>query len=435
MKQYSFKQIMEEKKHGQVLTQAELDWMIKNYLSGEIRDYQMSAFLAAIFFKGMTDTEVADLTKSYINSGHTYNLDDIPGWKADKHSTGGVGDKITLIFTPLLASYGIKVAKLSGHALGQTGGTLDKLESFPGWSGNLSETKFKELLRKNGMVIASANKDIAPADAKIYLLRDVTELVDSLPLIAASIMSKKLAIDANSLVLDVKVGSGAFMKDLDAATTLANLMIKIGKHHHREVQILLTDMEKPLGRTIGNALEVREAWETLHGHGESDVIEIATTAVALTLVKAKVFPDFESAKKSAIEKLNNGSAAPFFKTMISAQGGDVSVLENYEKHFPTVHKFEIKAEKSGYISYRDAMNLGMLGIDLGGGRLHKEDLIDHAAGIVLVKTEGQHVNKGDVIMRLETNKAILPDWKTKAEKSFLIKDDYKPSKVIKKIIA
>ncbi|ATZ16565.1 pyrimidine-nucleoside phosphorylase [Entomoplasma freundtii] len=431
---YTFKEIMERKKRGEVLTLGEFDWIIANYLEDVIKDYQMSAFIAAIFFKGMTDKEVGDLTSSYLNSGITYNLDDVPGWKADKHSTGGVGDKITLIFTPLAASYGIKVAKLSGRALGQTGGTLDKLDSFPGFRSDLSETQFKNLLKENGMVIAAANHDLAPADAEIYALRDATQLIDSLPLIAASIMAKKLAIKTNSLILDVKVGSGAFMKDKESATALAKLMINIGKHHHRDVEVLLTDMEKPLGRTIGNALEVKEAWETLHGNGEADVIEIATTAVALTLVKAKVFANFETAKKSALSRLQSGQVVPFFKTLITAQGGDISILENYNEHFPTKNKVQIKADQDGYISYHDALNLGFLNIDLGGGRLHKTDVIDYAAGIIICQPDGSLVKTGDVVMELLTNKEPLASWTQRAQKSFTIDKAYRPKPVIEKII-
>lgn len=431
---FSFKSIITKKKTGQELNFEEIKWMVDSFTANQLPDYQMAAFLATIYFKGMTDREIADLTKVYTESGKTYDLSSIKGWKADKHSTGGVGDKITFIFSPLVASYGIKVAKLSGRALGQTGGTIDKLESIPGWNSEISEAQFKKIVEKVGMCIIGSSPDIAPADKKIYALRDVIEMIDSIPLVAASVMSKKLVIDADSIILDVKMGSGAFMKDLDSATQLSKLMVAIGKAHHRKVVALITDMDKPLGRTIGNALELKEAYETLQGHGCPDVVEIATMAVAITLVKAGVFKDLKTAKLSIAKKLETGETLHYLTEMIDAQGGDSSVIKDYDKNFPSKNQIEIVADKDGYVDYFNSQQLGFLSIELGAGRKTKEDVIDHAAGIYLNKVSGEKVGKGDVVMTLYTNKKTNPSWKEMAHSTFKILNKKVVTSIIKKII-
>ncbi|ATZ17497.1 thymidine phosphorylase [Williamsoniiplasma luminosum] len=431
---YSFKNIITHKKEGKELSKEEIKWIVNAFLTGEVTDYQMAAFLATIYFKGMSAQETADLTSVYVDSGKTYDLSAIKGWKADKHSTGGIGDKISFIFSPLVASYGIKVAKLSGRALGQTGGTIDKLESIPGWNSELTEKEFIQVVEKTGLSIIGSSANIAPADKKIYALRDVVEMVDSIPLIAASIMSKKLVIDADSIVLDVKVGSGAFMKDIPTAVELSRAMVDIGKAHNRQVVALITDMDKPLGRMIGNALEIKEAWETLHGNGPEDIIDISATAVGITLVKAGIFKNLEEAKKSVMQKLKTGEAAHYLVDMIKAQGGDWSVMEDYDKNFATKNHIEIKAEKDGYMKFIDAQQLGFLAIELGAGRKVKEDHLDHAAGIYLNKVSDEKVQKGDVVMTLLSNKEPNASWNEMAKTSFDIVSQPFEEKTIKEII-
>ncbi|PPE05768.1 thymidine phosphorylase [Williamsoniiplasma lucivorax] len=432
--EYSFKNIITRKKEGKELAKPEIKWMVDAFLSGEVTDYQMAAFLASVYFKGMTPRETADLTGICFESGKTYDLSSIKGWKADKHSTGGVGDKISFIFSPLVASYGIKVAKLSGRALGSTGGTIDKLESIPGWKAELSEKEFIDVVEKTGLSIIGASANIAPADKKIYALRDAVEMVDSIPLIAASVMSKKLVIDADSIVLDVKVGSGAFMKDVPTAIALSKAMVEIGKAYNRKVVALITDMDKPLGRTIGNAIEIKEAWETLNGGGSHDVIEVSATAVAITLVKAGLFKTLDEAKASVMNKLKTGEAAHYLSDMIIAQGGDWSVMNNYDKNFSTKHHIEIKAEQDGYLKFVDAQQLGFLAIELGAGRKSKEDHMDHAAGIYLNKISDEKVKKGDVVMTLLTNKTPETNWDKMARTTFILVDKPFAEKTIKEII-
>lgn len=414
----NFETIINKKKHNEELTTEEIKWLIKGFVDETVKDYQMAAFNMAVWFNGMSSKETSDLTQAMIDSGITYNLDGVDGLKADKHSTGGVGDKTSLIYSPLVASFGVKVAKLSGRGLGQTGGTIDKLESCPNWTGEITEKEFKDNLNKVGIAIMAQSQEIVPADKKLYALRDVTGTVDSIPLISASIMSKKLVVPADSIILDVKCGSGAFMKNKEEAIKLSKAMIEIGKHHKRNIGAMITNMDKPLGRAIGNAIEVKEAWDTLHGNGPEDLIELCTTAAAITLIQNKKMSSLTAAKKELREMLKSGKAAHFLKDFITAQHGDFSVIENYEKNFKTKNEIKIVASKSGYIKFKSADNLGYLSMRLGAGRATKEEIIDQSAGIYLNKTTDEKVEKGDLVMTLYTNKDQIKNFEIEALDSF-----------------
>ncbi|AOG60644.1 thymidine phosphorylase [Spiroplasma helicoides] len=430
----NFTSIINKKKNKINLTSKEITWLVESFLNGQIKDYQMSSFLMAVWFNGMNDEELAVFTENLINSGITYDLDGVEGPFADKHSTGGVGDKTSLIFAPLVAHFGVKVSKLSGRGLGQTGGTIDKLESCKGWTGEIEEQRFKEILNTVGMSIMSQSKNVVPADKKLYALRDVTGTVDSVPLIASSIMSKKLIIPAQSIILDVKVGSGAFMKDLQSAEVLANTMISIGKSHNRNVSVMLTNMDRPLGRAIGNAIEVKEAWETLHGKGPDDLNELCVTAAAITLVNTKKFSSLDEAKQKVYEVLKSGEAAHFLKDFVEAQSGDFSLIENYSKNFLTLHKIEVVAKKEGYVSFKSAEGLGYLSMKLGAGRERAEDTIDFSAGIYLNKTNGDFVKKDEVVMTLFTNISNNDEFLNEANDQIVISDKKDDTPVILKLI-
>jgi pyrimidine-nucleoside phosphorylase len=396
----NFAEIIEKKKHHIELTTEEIKWLISSYISGDVADYQMASFAMAVWFNKMSARETSDLTQAMIDSGITYDLSQVAGLKADKHSTGGVGDKTSLIFSPLVASFGVKVAKLSGRGLGQTGGTIDKLESCPGWTGEISNEEFINNLNQVGI--------------SIIALRDVTGTVDSIPLISASIMSKKLVVPADSIILDVKMGSGAFMKDLDSAIELSNTMIEIGKHHHRNIGAMITNMDRPLGRAIGNAIEVKEAWDTLHGRGPDDLVELCTTAAAITLMQNGIFKTIEEGKTELVKKLNDGSTAHFLKDFIEAQHGDFSVIENYDQHFTTKHAIQIFAKQDGFLKFNSTDELGLLSMRLGAGRARKEDSIDFAAGIYLHKSSDEAVKNGDLVMTLFTNRDDVANFEKDA---------------------
>ncbi len=400
----SFVKIIEKKKNNIELSKEEITWLVSSFTNGSLKDYQMSAFNMAVWFNSMTKNEISYFTEAMVNSGVTYNLEGVNGPTADKHSTGGVGDKTSLIFAPLVAAFGVKVAKLSGRGLGQTGGTIDKLESCPGWTGEISESKFKQILNEVGLSIMSQSEDVVPADKKIYALRDVSGSVDSIPLIASSIMSKKLVIPADKIILDVKVGSGAFMKTVDDAIELSKTMINIGLSHKRDVTAMITNMNRPLGRAIGNALEVREAWNTLNGSGPSDLIELCVKAASITLVESEIFENLNLAEQEIMKLLKSGKAANLLKEFIIAQGGDFSVIENYDKNFKTAHTIEIRSPKKGYINFKSAESLGLLSMELGAGRKTKNDKIDFASGIYLNKTTDDYVEENEVVMTLFTNK-------------------------------
>ena len=394
-------EIINKKRLGKILTKEEINYAVNGYLSGEVKDYQMSSLLMAIVLKGLTDHEIITLTEIMLNSGEKLDLSNL-GSVVDKHSTGGVGDKTTLIVSPIVASCGARVAKMSGKGLGHTGGTIDKLESIPGFKVNLDEQTFLEQVKKVGLAIVSQTANLVPADKKIYALRDVTGTVESIPLIASSIMSKKIASGANNLVIDVKVGRGALIKNLKDARKLAHLMIKIGSSHQIKVVCLLTNMDIPLGNNIGNALEVREAEEVLQGKkgNLTDLcIEIAAQMVHLNLNISVA-----DAKKLVQENLKNGSAYQKFLEFIKAQQGDINALPESTYHY------EVKSTKKGYINDINALTLGELSMQLGAGRMNLTEKLDYGAGITLKKEVGDMVEVGDTLMILHTNKVLDNDF-------------------------
>ena len=394
-------EIINKKRLGKILTKEEINYAVNGYLSGEVKDYQMSSLLMAIVLKGLTDHEIITLTEIMLNSGEKLDLSNL-GSVVDKHSTGGVGDKTTLIVSPIVASCGARVAKMSGKGLGHTGGTIDKLESIPGFKVNLDEQTFLEQVKKVGLAIVSQTANLVPADKKIYALRDVTGTVESIPLIASSIMSKKIASGANNLVIDVKVGRGALIKNLKDARKLAHLMIKIGSSHQIKVVCLLTNMDIPLGDNIGNALEVREAEEVLQGKkgNLTDLcIEIAAQMVHLNLNISVA-----EAKKLVQENLKNGSAYQKFLEFIKAQQGDINALPESTYHY------EVKSTEKGYINDINALTLGELSMQLGAGRMNLTEKLDYGAGITLKKEVGDMVEVGDTLMILHTNKVLDNDF-------------------------
>ncbi len=395
--------IIRRKRDGGELTDEEIYEVIRGYTVGEIPDYQMSALCMAIFYKGMNDRETAVLTDAMAKSGDTLDLSELGDKTVDKHSTGGVGDKTTLIVAPLVASLGGITAKMSGRGLGHTGGTVDKLESIPGFRTEMTSDEFMSTVKNNGIAVIGQSKNLAPADKMLYSLRDVTATVDSLPLIASSIMSKKLAAGANSIVLDVKVGSGAFMKTPEDARALAEKMTSIGKHNGRNVHAVLTNMDEPLGYAIGNSLEVKEALSVLKGSGPDDLREVCITLASemLSLVHGWTRED---SRNKAINSLSSGMALQVFKSWVETQGGDLSFIEN-ESLFPECSYCEnITAECSGYVHQINAEAVGISSVLLGAGRANKNDTIDHAAGIILCKKVGDRVEAGENIARIFTNR-------------------------------
>ena len=400
--------IIDRKKNGEELTKSEIEYFVGGFTRGEIPDYQASALLMAIWFCGMNDRELADLTLSMAHSGDMINLDAVDGFTVDKHSTGGVGDKTTLIVAPAVAACGGKVAKMSGRGLGFTGGTIDKLESIPGFNTSVGEKEFIDNVNKIGLCIAGQTGKIAPADKKIYALRDVTATVDSIPLIASSIMSKKLAAGSNGIVLDVKCGSGAFMKTYEDAKLLAEKMTAIGQRAGRKTVALITNMDIPLGRAVGNALEVKEAVKILKNEQKDELYEVSVALAAhmLSLVNSKDIYECEKMVRLAIE---NGSALGKLKEAVGAQGGDISYIDDTSKFIDASVCIEYKAEKSGYINKIDAQKIGRASVLLGAGREKKDDVIDFGAGIYLCKKTGDEVREGDTVARLYTNKNEYAD--------------------------
>lgn len=394
-------EIINKKRLGKILTKEEINYAVNGYLSGEVKDYQMSSLLMAIVLKGLTDNEIITLTEIMLNSGEKLDLSNL-GSVVDKHSTGGVGDKTTLIVSPIVASCGAHVAKMSGKGLGHTGGTIDKLESIPGFKVNLDEQTFLEQVKKVGLAIVSQTSNLVPADKKIYALRDVTGTVESIPLIASSIMSKKIASGANNLVIDVKVGRGALIKNLKDARKLAHLMIKIGSSHQIKVVCLLTNMDIPLGDNIGNALEVREAEEVLQG--KTGPLTTLCVEIAAQMVHLNLNISVADAKKLVQENLKNGSAYQKFLEFIKAQQGDINALPESTYHY------EVKSTKKGYINDINALTLGELSMQLGAGRMNLTEKLDYGAGITLKKEVGDMVEVGDTLMILHTNKVLDNDF-------------------------
>lgn len=390
--------IIIKKKNNRILTEEEIKYVIENFDNGNIKDYQMSSLLMAIVINGMTDEEVIYLTKYMVESGSKIDLSNLSN-VVDKHSTGGVGDKTTLIISPIVASCGCKVAKMSGRGLGYTGGTIDKLESIPGFNVNLSKNDFIKEINDIGMAITSQTEDIALADKKIYALRDVTGTTESIPLIASSIMSKKIASGSKNLVLDIKVGEGALIKNIDAARDLANLMIKIGKKNDMKVVCLLTNMDIPLGNNIGNSLEVLEAINTLYYAPDNNLMKLCIE-LASYMVKLGLNISYEEARNMVLEVINNRKAYHKLLEFIEYQGGDYNKLpkSNYE--------YEIKSDKEGYLIDLNSLELAKLSSNLGSGRKNKEDKIDYSVGIIINKNINDKVNIDDTILTLYTNKEI-----------------------------
>lgn len=395
--------LIAKKRDGQIFTKEEIHWIVSAYTEGVIPDYQVSALLMAIYFKGMNFDETYYLTDAMAHSGDIVNLDAIDGIKVDKHSTGGVGDKVTLVLAPLAAHLGLKVAKMSGRGLGHTGGTIDKLEAIPGFNTEISESEFIQQVDEIGVAVVGQTGNLTPADKKLYALRDVTATVESIPLIAASIMSKKIAAGSDIICLDVKVGSGAFMKTLDKARELSKTMIEIGKRAGRHVIVFLTDMDQPLGYNIGNALEVSEAVDTLKGHGPADLAEVTATIVGYMLFYSEKVLSVDEGIKMAKDALASGAAIPTMKAMLLSQGGDARIVDDASVMPTAKYIYDVVAQENGVISAIDAFKLGHLGMELGAGRATKEDQIDYGVGLATFVKVGDSVLKGDVIGRIYAN--------------------------------
>ncbi|SFL15487.1 pyrimidine-nucleoside phosphorylase [Halanaerobium salsuginis] len=428
--------IIYKKREGKSLTRAELEFLITGYVKEEIPDYQISAWAMAVFFQGMDAQETADLTMLMAESGDMIDLSPITGTKVDKHSTGGVGDTTTLVLAPLVAAAGLPVAKMSGRGLGHTGGTIDKLESIPDFNTSLSEDKFFDNVNQHGLAVVGQTGNLTPADKKLYALRDVTATVESIPLIASSIMSKKIAGGADAIVLDVKTGNGAFMKDKSSARKLAQAMVNIGKQTGRKTAAYLTDMNQPLGKAVGNALEVKEAITTLRGDGPADLTELCIELGAGMLKLADKVTELKAGKKLLREKLNSGAALAKLKEMITAQGGNPAVVEDLTLLPTAENSLEITAAKSGYINEIEAIEVGLAAMLLGAGRENKDSQIDLAVGLELKKKIGDQVKKGESLAVIYYNSAQnLAEAKAKLEQSFTISSDKPASnKLIYEII-
>ena len=389
--------VIAKKRDGGELSREEIAFFIHGYVKGEIPDYQVSALAMAIYLRGMTPQETAWLTMEMEHSGDTVDLSSVEGVKADKHSTGGVGDKTTLVLAPIAASLGVRMAKMSGRGLGHTGGTIDKLESIPGLRTDLSRDEFLGIVRDIGLCIVAQSGNLVPADKKLYALRDVTATVESMPLIASSIMSKKLAAGADCILLDVKTGSGAFMKTLEDSRVLAKAMVDIASHAGKRAAALITEMDRPLGSAVGNALEVMEACETLQGRGPEDLTELCLELAAGILVMAGKAESLEQARSLAQGQIANGQAFEKFRQMVQAQGGDVTALTDYDALLAPVVRYEVRARQEGFLQSLNTEQCGIASVALGAGREKKEDAIDYSAGILLKKKPGDFVHAGDVL--------------------------------------
>lgn len=432
----NFIEIIKKKRDGLSLTKEEINFSIFNYTSGKIRDYQFSAFLMAGFLNGFTKQETSYLTDAMLKSGKVLNLSSIKGIKADKHSTGGVGDKTSLIIAPIAAAAGVPVPMISGRGLGHTGGTLDKLESIPGFRTNLNLTEYEKVLRKCGAVLIGQTKEIAPADKLIYALRDVTATVESIPLITASIMSKKLAEGIDALVLDVKTGSGAFMKDQKDAEELAHSLTNTAKSFGKECITFITDMNQPLGNYIGNWLEVYESIEVLKGRVKNDLYNLSIILAGAMIYLGKKAKTLEEGNKIAVKMIESGKAYNKFIEIVKMQGGDTEYIENPGKYPPSKFVMKLKARQNGYLSQIDNYQIGMAALELGAGRLTKNDKIDPKAGIVFNFKIGDYINKGDVIAELYTDKKFgLSSAQKRIESSLKFSNQkVKKLELIKKVI-
>lgn len=405
-----FIDLIEKKKQGQALSKEEIEFWIQGYVKGEIPDYQVSALCMAIYFQGMNAQETAWLCEAMLYSGDTIDLSSITGRKCDKHSTGGVGDKTSLSLAPMVAACGAKVAKMSGRGLGHTGGTLDKVESIDGFNITLEESAFIKQVNEIGLALIGQTQSLVPADKLLYALRDVTGTVNSIPLIASSIMSKKLAAGADTILLDVKFGEGAFMPTPEKAEELAKAMIEIGKHFGKDTRAMISNMSQPLGNAIGNALEVKEAIETLQGKGPKDFTELCLQAGSIMLVQTQAAKTQEEARALLQASIEQGTALEKLKDMVAYQDGNIEQIIHPEVLPQAKEIVEITAKESGYVKELHALQLGTLAMQLGAGRRTKEDTIDHAVGIVLNKKDGDEVNVGDVLAYVHTNTALDQAW-------------------------
>lgn len=419
--------IIFKKRNNKKLTQKEILFLINGYANNEIADYQMSAFLMAVYFSGLDDDELFYLTEAMAKSGKILNLNSLKT-TADKHSTGGVGDGTSLVVAPITASCGIYVPMMSGRALGHTGGTLDKLESIPGFNVNLDINSFMDLLKKNKAAMIGQTKEIAPVDKKMYALRDVTATVESIPLICASIMSKKIAEGAKHIILDVKFGNGAFIENYDDAKKLAEKMVNIGKMFKRKMTAILSDMNTPLGNAIGNSLEVIQAVEVLKGNIKNDFYELCIELSSLIIFSAGAAKDKETAKKLAEKQIVSGKALKKFRQIIESQNGNSKVIDDYSLFGQSKNILAVKSEKSGFVNSMNARNFGIASCMLGAGRLKKEDAVDHTAGITINKKTGDFVKSGETLVKIHFTNCENPDNIKKMIKLSYNISDIKPDK-------
>ncbi|AJH78513.1 pyrimidine-nucleoside phosphorylase family protein [Heyndrickxia coagulans DSM 1 = ATCC 7050] len=426
--------IIEKKRNGKELATEEINFFVKGYTEGTIPDYQASALAMAIYFQDMSDREIADLTMAMVHSGETLDLSAIHGIKVDKHSTGGVGDTTTLVLAPLVAALGVPVAKMSGRGLGHTGGTIDKLESIQGFHVEITTDQFIDLVNREKVAIIGQTAELAPADKKLYALRDVTATVDSIPLIASSIMSKKIAAGADAIVLDVTTGAGAFMKNEEDAIRLAETMVRIGNHVGRKTMAVISDMSQPLGYAIGNALEVKEAIDTLKGEGPDDLTELVLALGSQMVVLAGKATTLEEARNMLKEAIASGAGLAKFKKFVANQGGDPSVIDHPEKLPQAKYAIDLPAITSGYVSQMVADQIGVAAMMLGAGRATKEDKIDFAVGIVLRKKVGDRVEAGEPLATIYANREAVEDVKEKIYDNITISDHFEEPKLIHKII-
>ena len=426
--------LIQKKRDGGVLSEEEINFFVSGYTSGDITDYQMSALLMSIYFEDMTDEEITCLTMAMSHSGDVIDLSEIDGIKVDKHSTGGVGDTTTIVLAPLVASVGAAVAKMSGRGLGHTGGTIDKLEAIPGFQVEIPNDDFIRLVNESFVAVTGQSGDLAPADKKIYALRDVTATVDSIPLISSSIMSKKIASGADAIVLDVTTGDGAFMKSLEDAERLAHTMVRIGKLANRQTMAIISDMSQPLGNAIGNANEIVEAIDALKGEGPEDLMEMVYTLGSQMVVLAKKAETLEEARQMLEENIKNGKATEKFKEMIRNQGGDDSIVDHPEKLPQAKYVFEVPAKESGVVSKMVADQIGIAAMMLGAGRRTKEETIDYAVGLYLNKKVGDIVKEGESLVTIYANREDVEDVKQVLYENIEIGESGKEPTLIHKVI-
>ena len=420
--------LIQKKRDGQELSSSEIKWLVEGYVAGTVPDYQMSAFAMAVYFKGMTTREISDLTMNMVKTGQEFDLSAIAGIKVDKHSTGGVGDKVTLILAPLVASFGVPVAKMSGRGLGHTGGTLDKLEAIKGYQVERSQEDFIKQVQDIGVSVIGQSDQLVKADKLLYALRDVTATVDTIPLIASSVMSKKIAAGADAILLDVTVGEGAFMKTVEEARELAQTMVDLGRAVGRKTVAVITDMSQPLGRAIGNRLEILEAIEILQGKGREDISHFICELAQIMLSLA----DVEKTVEEVRQHLENGQALAKFEEMVAAQGGD---LEDLYRPVNVAHVVDIPAQETGVISALPAMDFGLYAMRLGAGRAVKSDDLDYETGIVFEKKVGDSVQKGEIVAKVYTNGKISSELVTEFQKYVKINDGVQSLREIIEIIS